>query len=516
MRLASLLSLCLLTVSTSALAVTDEVKKAADELVLILKEESNPFNQKGDEGDRRQYLKQAITQVQSLLAQGYSRRSDQTLEGMTSYLKSEKSLEALGRLREAFKAEKEAKGREMVAKLEGYLKGIVEKLSQATAPEALDPVLEDLNKNGATDGDYEGDYDQSNPAVAKTLRRLSSARQYVIYWQDYLQARKTGNRQKALEVLSSLSQQSGGLMPRSQLLSLMEQEKGAADEPARILAQIKKLDDIQEALKALSKVQNTSRYYESGGSFSEVISTLGRLEKNYREFLAGLPVQLELFGQSFDSNSGASAGKINLVPLKAEFLLLVLPRTLGMPEGAKPKDGETVLQFMDRVMAEARDRGDGLACERIRQVQQTLSRSGNSADSGGLRDYLSAQNQMEAGQFMLAVVSLQKALGSGSDLVPSKRIGLMLEELQKGHPKEFEQGMAEFLTPRPQFDPGFTAMMNRQNQLMEARTRGSEDPRGPVLTVPAKSPDNPPKKEETKPAEVVKPEPAKEKAPAGK
>ncbi len=225
---------------------------------------------------------------------------------------------------------------------------------------------------------------------------------------------------------------------------------------------MKKLDDMQDAVRKLTRLLAGSR---SSGSESpgprEALQTLVKLEKTYREYLAGLPVNVEVL-QSPADNAERSAVR-DFTPLRAELLLRVLPRALDLPDGFVPAEGETVAPFLARAIEDAKRRDAPDAVLRISSMRQTLVRSANFSEKEmeALRDYAAGGKQLAAKQYLLAVVSLQKALKSGSDFVPAAKAGAMLETIRQEHPTEYDQGMMEFLTPRQAPESDYSRMPYR-------------------------------------------------------
>jgi hypothetical protein len=121
---------------------------------------------------------------------------------------------------------------------------------------------------------------------------------------------------------------------------------------------------------------------------------------------------------------------------------------------------------------------------------------------------------------MLAVVSLQKALKGGSDMLPTQRIGQQLESIKTEHPKEYEEGMKEFLAPTLSSFPGMlhggsmdprmrAEFMNNNNQrgggtVVVMPVPGKEGA-APAKADDAKDPKSPEKNEEPKPTAPGKP-----------
>ncbi|MEO5912848.1 MAG: hypothetical protein ABIS50_01355 [Luteolibacter sp.] len=513
-----LIPLLILTLAARSSALSEEAKKAGDELVTTLQEEMKNLAVGDDEEHQAGSLKQFIRQIQAGLAQDNSRVLEQTLDNFGNYEPSKKAQEGLAALKKSIKDEQQQKTQEMITELQGILDSAREKITRATEPEELDKVIVSLSRNRFNNiGESQG-YDSNDAALRSLLSELGNARQFVTSWQDYLQASISGNTSQASQSLRNLASQETTLIPRSQIIARLEFEKASGDEIAKIIEGVKTLDDMKPALLKLSKMQGSNRSSGSDNAeLRETIQTLSRLEKSYREFRAGLPVNVEVLCVTTPS-SFETTGKMEFVELRAALLLMVLPRCLDLPEGFQPTPGENVDLFLDRAMKEANSREDTAACKRIKEVRQLIAQSNNVSgrEVDNLRDYEAGKKQLAAGQYLLAVVSLQNALKSGSDLIPAAKTGEMLALIQKDHPKEYEQGMMEFLTPRPTPEYDYSRMPYRNYMPYPSRFMDG-DPRGQggttlVLPIPAKesAPEKPATtppapKEEERPKAVEKP-----------
>jgi hypothetical protein len=221
------------------------------------------------------------------------------------------------------------------------------------------------------------------------------------------------------------------------------------------VSEIKTLADVNPAINKLAALQ-TEQSRNSSSSYQDVsslIQSLSEISRSHRDYLSGLPVALELgvYGGQFKEPEIIA----KLAMLRSEMLKLALPRYVDAPAGSVAKEGETPLEFLERLAQEAKDRQDPATGYRIRMARNTLARGNSFAtqDSTGLNAYVSGQNQEIAGQFELAVVSFQQALKSGSDLVPAKLIGERLDAIKAAHPEAFQKGLDRFLEPPPARDP---------------------------------------------------------------
>lgn len=486
-------------------ALSPDAQKAGDELVATLKEEMKALAADGG-GDENQNqlmaIRQYLRQVQNALAQDSNRQMNQVLENYGNYEPSEKAAKSVASISRAIKEEAEQKTQAVISELEGTLAAAAETVGLAEEPEDLDKVIVSLSRNRFNNDDGES-YSSNNQAVRNLISELSAARQFATAWQDYLQASNSGNTGKAVQALRNLSSLDKSLIPRSRIIARMEFELEDDDELTKILDQVKKPDDMREAIRKLNRLTGGNRSSGSENAASrEALQTLAKLEKTYREHLAGLPVNVEVLQSA--NNPGDS---MDFTRLRAALLLMVLPRALDLPEGVVPAEGEAVDAFLGRAIADAKRRDDTAAVLRVSGLRQSFVRSANSSDSemDALRAYAAGRKQMAAGQHPLAVVSLQQALMSGSDLVPADKVGELLETIRKDHPVAFEQGMMEFLTPHstPEFD--YSRMPFRSNAPPGISTRGGDPlpPGGTTIVLPV--PGTEQTQEIPKPPEASKP-----------
>lgn len=446
MRAKKLIPLVLLCLASRALSLTPEIQKAGDELIVTLNEEMRVMKNE-DNANEVQALRQYIRQVQNALGQENTRQMDQWLDNFGNYQPSDKATAHLEAIKKAVKDSSERKTRETIAELENLLASAAETLARAEQPEDLDKLLQSLGRNRFNDSDA---YDGNNREIRTLISQLSSARQFVTNWQDYLLASNSGDTGKALESLRNLSSQDSTLLPRSQIIARIKHEEADEQDFTTIIEGIRKPEDMREGLRKLNRLLRANRRSGSENTIlRDTAQSLGSLEKTYREYLAGLPVSIEVFSQSADSAD--SVAKSSLIPLRAAILLTVLPRTLDLPAGISPSEGEAVDTFLARAIAETARQGDSAAALRIGTTRRLLTQSSSlgKEELDALRSYSAGQQQLAAGQHVLAVVSLQEALKSGSDLIPAAKVGELLESIRKDHAESYAQGMTEFLTPRP-------------------------------------------------------------------
>lgn len=479
----------LVCLAAHARAFDEKTTRIADELVTTMQAEMKDLA--GDDGDKDQMLalNQFLRQVKAAVAQGDGRSLDQYLNNIGNYEPSKKVQDGLDALRKAVQQEYEDNTGAVIAELRGLLAQAQETVTRAAEPEELDKLLASLSRNQTSIIAGSQNYNSNDATVRALQSELNDARQFATSWQDYLHASNAGDSSSAVQALKTLAGRDNPLIPRSSIIARMDFERVSSDEIAKITGSISSLDGIKGALAKLSSMLGSSRSSSSDNSeLREAVRSLARLETTYREFLAGLPVNLEVIYQS--SNSSDPSGAEDFVTLRASLLLLVLPRCLDLPDSFQAENGESVDHFLKRAMADAEDRAATGTARRIQDIRLNFLRSStfNQRDIEALGDHAAGLSRLAAGQHALAVVSFQKALASGSDLIPAASTGEVLANIKQQHPEEFAQGMMEFLTPRPTPEYDYSRMPYRN--YMGPRFRDG-DPRNKggttvVLPVPAK------------------------------
>ena len=168
----------------------------------------------------------------------------------------------------------------------------------------------------------------------------------------------------------------------------------------------------------------------------------------YAEYKAGLPIQPQPFFRS------PSISNVRIVQLRAELARLLLPRLLNLPAETRPAAGETVNDFIERVVREAVAKEDFGLAGRAKAGQASFAYGVQDGPSAAERrrqaaidDLVTAHDQETAGQFTLAVISYERALACSNDIVPPQFIAKRLAALKKEHPAEFQDGLNQYMTP---------------------------------------------------------------------
>ena len=410
-----------------------------------------------------------LAQVESAISSGETSRVEELLSQLPAYLTSEEVRTAATALRASLKQERESRQAASVAEVTAALRQAADAVHTATVPEELDEALRRLDQFRTTIVTVERNYEPLRIVSAKVEPTLT----FLKSWQDYLAARKNNNAERTRQSLQQLLNYSvPDIMPRSQILAELEKypatqemkvEPPQPEQIERLVAETKSLDDLPQTIRRLQQYQSGGHSYPASELVNATLGTLVSLERTYREFQAGLPTKLE-----GPSNYTRDLTSPAVTPLKAKLLLLVLPRYLNAPSDITPGPTETVQEYLERALDDARARGHTELATRVRDVQKFLTTGvhQNTPEPAGLMLVNAGNNQELAGQFMLAVISYQNALRNGGDAVPAKAIGERLAAIRAAHPREYEDGMAAFLgssdpkqsprilSPQPSPSPG--------------------------------------------------------------
>ncbi|MGZ4966101.1 MAG: hypothetical protein ACXV97_02915 [Chthoniobacterales bacterium] len=467
-----------LSCNAAAQSVNDAWKKLDDAMKREI--DTPPKDENGRSGERMDGRKRMVVAQLRTAIEGSAHNEplENILSQVAEVFRSDDVMRETENLRTALKKEREAKDAAFLARINDVTKHAAEAFRTAKEPRDLDNLLKEFAE--LAQGQRE---DHMSDATRAAFNKLPATKQFILRWQDYLAAAKSGDPRRANDMLRNLANSAGDnvdFIPRSEILALIERH-GGKDEPntampvqgelEQIAAKAKTLADVAGVLKELHALVSRRQQSQSFSGMDQAHNTINALtpiENAYRNFQAGLPTSLEAGLNQSDQ------GVVNLTPLRVELVFLMLPRYLGLSPDTKPKAGESVDAFIDRVAALARERGDIALLKRTHDAKRALSRGSHVWNESGLMAFVSGQNQEAAGQYMLAVISYQNALRSGGDDISPKLIGQKLDAIKAAHPEDYEKGMARFFNPHSSRDS-----MSEPN---------SQENRPPRVLVPAATP----------------------------
>ena len=456
-----------------------------------------------------------LAQLRSAILRNDTAQIESALQGLSCTIDPEPLRTQCEDLSVQMRGEREAREKKTAEEINAALKRASEAVRTAKKAADLDDVLHALGQLGERRNEQ-----PSSNAVSSALNKVQPMQQFVARWQDYLANLASGNTQAASEALNHLAgnynMNQPDLIPRSEILARIQslkqpRKKTNADNPAKesqpdelvvekplrfdksartIVFDIKKLDELNGVVQAFENLKLKPEFGDYNQSINATLDTLLPLNRAYLELKSGLATNIDISTRNPDK----SPLQDEIVPLRAELILLALPRYLGLPPKTAPKQGEGPYDFLSRITEEAIARKDYLLAARARETQRLLQegshRDPNAKSQAEL--FVTANNQEVAGQYPLAVLSYERALASGTDLVPPNIIGERLTAIQADHPKEFQLGLDLYLSPPMQrypvgypYPPGY-----RPGMPMEQPT----PPTAPVLPVPAAAPSATPAK----------------------
>ncbi len=416
-----------------------------------------------------------LLRLRGAISQNDPAQIEAALDGLAGIIESAPLREQCEEISGQLRGEREAREAKMAEEIKAAFRHAEQAVPAARKASDLDDVLRELSRFS----DQGGGQPQS-AAASNELSKVQPVLQFVTSWQNYLGYSAAGNVQGAREALQDLLNDKGPpyLIPRSEILARfafmikppVEQSDRGNDqenavnqnqadlftvaEPlwfnksARTLCfHLEKLDQLDGVIDALQGLKSRTAFQSYGKFIDDVLKSLLNLNGAYKEYKAGLVVNIETLSDDLDSTTPQN----QLIPLRAELMLLALPRYLGLPPESKAKPGENVYDFLDRIEAEGLSKSDYLLVARVRSIQHFLKdgKPGDSDASTQAADFVMARNQEAAGQYAFAVASYERALACGTDLVPPKAIGERLAAIKAEHPDDFKQGVDLYFIARP-------------------------------------------------------------------
>lgn len=482
-KIAALL-VCLCGALCISSAIADELSDAVTALQTAMGKESSPGKTADGERSRALYGNPGVSlmpALRSAISQEDFQRAGETLSQIPSYFTSEEVLKAAEKLRTALDARMRVKEKELTEKVNATTAGVAKAVRDAKNPADLDQTLSDLaiaqNDTAARVSRYGQDRNQ---------RKLEGLIRFVTRWQDYLASREGVDKQKTLQILQDiLNIAPPEIIPRSEIIAAIDKINGAKqtsqpiEDPMpqirEVLEKTKTPDAIPQALEALTALLRKGDYSINGWNdpINSAKSELTSLYQVFCDYRAGLPCQWESRSQN-SQNQSANEIHIKILPLRVELLRLISTRLLGVDETMKPGAGESMDDYIDRMMTAAKQKMDARLIGRLLEFKDTLAgKSNSSVYAVFVRTLLAAQNQETAGQFIPAVISYESVLKTGGEFVPAEEIGKRLEEIKKAHPEDYEKGMQLSLTEPQRTPAGYGIFSGTGGMIMPARTPAS-------------------------------------------
>jgi hypothetical protein len=372
-------------------------------------------------------------------------QAESSLQQILASFTSDAVLKAGKDLLDEIHSEQQAKVDAYVSSVDDAVKPVPDILLKAPKASDLDQLLVDLQKVQES-GRQNYSADQ---AMQRATQRAQSVYQYVASWQDYLSDRDNGKIEQAQNELRNLAQSNAEiLVPRSDILDLANKltpspttngrtaPQSSGEMAKQIASSIQSLDDMAPALQKIKALPQTRDDYD----LYRVTQGLEGFVNNYDNTKAGMPVAFNFGGPSFQP-------QFNNPKLFAELWIFFFEHEFDAYKGPTPVEGESPLQFLESVFADAEQRQDWHELQEAYLAHAYLERSslfstGSSPhNTEGFELMLAGLNQETAGQYPAAVLSYEQALKFPDTYLPAKFIGDRLNNIQKDHPDDYAKGL---------------------------------------------------------------------------
>jgi hypothetical protein len=275
-----------------------------------------------------------------------------------------------------------------------------------------------------------------------TLKRLRDTTRFLQQWQNYLSAVEGEKFANALKILTDLDkvEQNTLDIPRSEILarerSLEEKDKGQAD--SFVTSTLQSIGSLGDLPSAMTRLKAHPAYQSL--VVSNAVNGLEAICKSYVAFKAGVATTLPpTYWQTGAQNLIATR-------LRAELLLLVLPRILKTEQSDPPKNNETVETYLLRMRAKAIAQRDFELLSRTISAAKEISAStaGPGQSLIGQDDmcflaWQEGQNWERGNHFFEATLAYRRALNSATPAIPVEFITERLDAIEKEHPDEFRR-----------------------------------------------------------------------------
>lgn len=307
-------------------------------------------------------------------------------------------------------------------------------VERADAPEQLDSILKKLSD---VKGEEYSSYGHPSPELQKARSQLSTTRQIVTYWQNYLNEVQTGNvsrQSNSLQnIASSLSEYQ--LVPRSRVLRMMEgSDSESLSSQARtksraaievICEKFRRDADVDAALKAFEQL-NGNQYDNQ--------SVQQELQK-YKRLSHELPtMDAEEVVRRFRGNTESQFGLV--------FAKLAIKQIAKDTGAALPKEDMSIDRYVRSCAEVAIKAEDWKGAQRFLKLCD--AQSGRPVDDAqALEGYLKGMEFEKSGMWGLAVAAYRTSINSPVKAFPREKVSARLEAMQKQDAQRFEAASKE-------------------------------------------------------------------------
>jgi len=503
------------SVAQGSLYGAQDVNELLEPLRAALRDEER--SQKKDASDMdKSRLRNASSYLDQLISSEEITQTPTRVTGILEMIKnsgvSPKVTEVCVTILPAVRAHADQVTKALKEEYESTLKSSFLKGFNATDSRELDGPLADLNKlrKSSARKIFREDSTMSYEELEAVIRVLTAIQDALLALESPdsvpRSERRDGQDPKAklANALSTYGTQLGDLVPRSEFVKKMNSlqvrlapfgprppltKEEFEKEVAGIIGGVRKLDDVGPSLAKISSLVKNQREQSGFSGDQELSSQIHTHQKALQDVQSGAAVSLRLTNSPTGKN--ALEGISNLLVKSA------LVRVLGHLPDLATDDAEPISNYLQRALAAATSTSDWQAVSKIVDAAQTLNMTSvlNSNDTAAMRQFLAGVNYQKGQVYDMAVANYLSALKSGSQAVPSEKVGSLLVELNKSHPSLYEAGVKQAVEMETRektlrttvVDPraGTSAYPGRGSRPFSSQEFGPRPPGGPDLVVPA-------------------------------
>jgi hypothetical protein len=414
-------------------AAASQPKKVESEGKAENENESKNEN-KGKAEKERQYRMSLLSQLAAQLEGGISQGSYETpriLAQISAASPSEKVQQICKELSQQLRTEREQRETEFLSQADAAIKSAGAAAVKAKSEKDLDAVLQELGHL------RENRNEQMSELLRRASAKVEATVQFITRWQDHLAQANADNLKAAREILRNLAESSSyPIVPRSEILSRMQAISEAETKakalpgsliPAKVEAICSALKNPAEISLTLEQLTALRQQFPSEVD-STIVSELDGLNTLYKQIQASLTIPVNMLDNAH-----------HFIDLRLQLILLALPRYLGLADDYRPQSNESVGQFLDRIIADAKRTENWPLMLKTMETSRMISRGSMGGYSTGsfsfnpLRSFVTGRNQEQAGQYASAVVSYQEALKDTENVVPLNVVRDRLATIKKEH-----------------------------------------------------------------------------------
>lgn len=442
----SVLPFLILLVSLSLLRAADPTAaELADQLQQKIQKLTK---EKAKENEGTRYPLQNLNgQMTQAIKVAKLRGDTSSLQQMVDHLQSIVDDEEVSRLSDALIAkiaeESVASEQAYISKIDAAIEQGVKTALAAKEPKELDESILTLSKLTVRENPSSG-FDLSR----RTTEKARSAITFFCRWQDYLMQIGSGNYDAASGVLRSLSQETQAypFVPRSEILARIQPASSTGKSEMRMEPELpslkgKTLADLPTLRSTVRELVYRNPNSQAVRQFSDQLNGLSRANE---QFNAGL------LGAAFAYCTGRNGGEFgndfagDFLPLRQQLLIQLLPAYLDLGSSYPIEKNETAGDYLQRLIQETSAKKDWISLARALEAYRLIAFSEPApawltADTQGINNFITAQNLEKAAQYVDAIRTYRRVVGSSGKYVPIDEAAARILALQKEQPDAFEK-----------------------------------------------------------------------------